>query len=114
MSDGHAILARTLTAAAPSLEPGSKINPANVHSWTFLTDDTLPRGYVVYTSWSPWPFSPAYGLPGTPLHFETLVCNRSLAGFGGNSTHYATEAEARDGHAVMVQQTRAHAEALAS
>jgi hypothetical protein len=105
-----AVVRALATGAAESLQPGTAIDPRDVNTWTFRTD-RLPRGYVIYTSWSPTQFSPVAGLPGTPLHFETVVCNRGMDDFIGDSARYATEAEARDGHDVIVRRLRTHVEA---
>jgi hypothetical protein len=98
------------TGIAASLQPGTSIDPRDVNTWTFRTD-RLPMGYVIHTSWSPHPFSPVPGMPGQPLHFETTVINRGMDNYIGDSAMYATEAEARDGHDVIVSRIRTHVEA---
>ena len=88
------------------------IDPMDANTWTFR-EDRLAGGYAVFTSWSPIRFAPFYGLTGKPSrHFETIVINKSMPSFIGDSQTYQTEAEARDGHAVMVSRLRTMVEAL--
>jgi hypothetical protein len=72
---------------------------ADATTWTYKRE-TVPGVGLVSTVWSPIRFAPAYGLPGTAKHYETLAWD----GDDNELAHavYATEQEAKDGHARIV------------
>lgn len=81
-------------------------NPISMKEWSKLLSDgeykrigatTLPDGKRVSTVW----LGLNYGFGGTPLYFETMVFPPDSMG-ALDCERYATEAEARAGHAAMV------------
>jgi hypothetical protein len=109
-TDGGAVVARVMALSARNFCDDTTIQPQNANTWTFRTD-RLAGGYVVFTSWSPIRFAPAYGLKGESRHFESIVINKAMPDFIGDSRTYLTEADAREGHAVMVSKLRSLVEA---
>lgn len=106
-SRGIAVVAGLL--ASPQWGPLTLVNPADADTWTFRRTD-LGHGITVVTSFNPMRFAPAWGIRGPAHHFESLVIADSVR-FGGDSLTYATEAEAIDGHAVMVARQKSLLEA---
>ena len=85
--------------------PLETVKPGDPKTWTIRDTDQLLPGYRVITSFNPVRFAPPSSVPGTPHHFETLVIS-TQSGYGNSAGTYATEAEARDGHAVIVSRVR--------
>lgn len=81
------------------------VDPLDANTWT-LCRDTVPGVGTVSTVWNPIAFNT--WRVGTPKHFESLVFLET--GEHGDSYAYATEEEARDGHARMVSALRSLAE----
>lgn len=75
-----------------------------VGSTSIMDGAALVRGYDVSTVWLG--FDHRYGGEGPPLIFETLVFTDDPE-WSGMCARYATEAEAREGHAKMVSMVAA-------
>ncbi len=76
------------------------------HTYRFVLETELPNGIWIATIWK----GIDHFLRGEPLIFESMVFRsktqsplRSL-----DEDHYATEEEARQGHAVLVETWSAH------
>lgn len=96
-----------LIAAAPWGEL-RHVTVGDPNTWR-LAEDRLPGGYRVVTSFHPVRFSPSFGMAGSPHHFETLVTS-TTGEIGNSESTYATEAEAIDGHAVILARVRTSVE----
>lgn len=70
-------------------------------TWT-LGRDRIAGGFLIRTSFCPIRFSPAFGMPGTPHHYQTAVTGLHDGGWVVDEQTYQTEQDARDGHAAFV------------
>jgi hypothetical protein len=71
-----------------------------------IAESLLPGGWRVLTSESVYRFAPAWGMPGEPHHYETLVTN-THGDFGNSEETYATESDALQGHQAITARLRA-------
>lgn len=95
-------MSTTTPSSTPPWGTLEAVDLGDGRTWT-LADDFLPGDRRVVTSFSTVRFAPAWSMPGDPHHFETLV----FEGQRDTECHtYATEPQARDGHAVIVSRLR--------
>lgn len=107
-TNGHEAITRLLRPARAPWGHLTRVVVGDPNTWRLGLDAIGP--WRISTAFNAIRFSPAWGQVGESHHFETLVTDADSGRFGYALT-YATEAEAIDGHAVIVARIRSGWEA---